>query len=206
MEYPLAIACGSNSPVASVKSAACRSVSFMIGPIAQSEASRSQHYAGPLRASSMSSNGTTPVLVTWTFSWPFARDQHNVSCFGFVDRPIDSAAAIRLQGVTRAATLQAGEHIIHDVQRILVSRIVAGKHHEVAATSRRFAHQRTLAAITVATAPENRDHPPGTPALDEKIPGHRGQVAQRVVGMRIVHDDGKRLAKVHTLEAPRRRE
>ena len=43
-------------------------------------------------------------------------------------------------------------------QRIFAARIIGGQHHEIAASSRSLAHQRTLGAIAIAAAAENRDH------------------------------------------------
>ena len=42
---------------------------------------------------------------------------------------------------------------------------------------------------------------PRSSALRQKVPGHRGQIAQGVVGVRVVHDHGEGLPHVDALEA-----
>ena len=75
----------------------------------------------------------------------------------FANRQRDRLAPVGFQRIARAAALQAGQRVVHDVEGILAARIVAGQDHEIAAVHRRLAHQRTLAAIAVAAAAEDRD-------------------------------------------------
>ena len=73
----------------------------------------------------------------------------------------------------------------------------SSEHDDVAHAARGLAHQRTLAAIAVAAAAEQRDDAAGGMQL-----ARRGQqVAQRVVGVRVIHDHQERLAQVDALEA-----
>ena len=70
---------------------------------------------------------------------------------------------------------------------------------EIAAAPGGFAHQRTLGTIAIAAAAEDGDHLAA--AARNEFAGERGEVAQRVVGVGVVHDHGEGLAGVHALEA-----
>ena len=118
----------------------------------------------------------------------------------FVNGQRNGFSAIGLQHILGAAALQAGQGVVHDVERVFTARIVAGQDHEVAARSGRLAHQRPLAAVAVAAASENRDDPACASPLRQKVARQRGQVAQRVVGVGVVHDDGEGLAHIDSLE------
>jgi len=88
--------------------------------------------------------------------------------------------------IARAAALQAGQGVVHDVEGILTAWIVAGQDDEVAACARGLAHQRTLAAIAIATAAEDGDDTSCTSALSQKVFGRGGEISQCVVAVRVV--------------------
>ena len=108
-----------------------------------------------------------------------------------------AACAIGLDDVRHVDAADAHQGVVHDGQRIFGARIVAGQHHEVAGLGGRLSHQRTLGAVAIAAAAEKRDD-----ALGVEAARHRDDVAQRVVGVRVVHHDDERLAFIHALEAP----
>ena len=88
-------------------------------------------------------------------------------------------------------------------QRIFAARIVGGQHDEIAAASGRLAHQRTLGAVAIAAATEHCDDSGGRSAARDELAGQGGEIAQRIVGMSIVHDHGERLAAIDALEIVR---
>ena len=116
------------------------------------------------------------------------------------------AMAARRSGSTvyfAPARCKPDHGIIDDGQRIFTARIVGSQHHEIAAPARGFAHQRTLGAIAVAAASENRNYSALASGLLHKFARQRGQVAQRIVGVGIVHNHGERLTAIHALKSPR---
>ena len=113
-----------------------------------------------------------------------------------LDARCDGGGAVRFDHVRRIGAAQAHQRVVHDGERILRARIVAGEHHEVAQLAGGLPHQRALGAVAVAAAAEQRDH-----ALGAEAARHRDDVAQRVVGVGVVHHDDERLAFVHPLEA-----
>ena len=70
---------------------------------------------------------------------------------------------------------------------------------KVAALAGGLAHLGALGAVAVAAAAEERDD--ARAGIRRHLAGERGQVAQRVVGVRVVHDDGEGLAGIDGLEA-----
>ncbi len=140
--------------------------------------------------------GDLYLLVT------FSGDQYDVVRLCFRNRQSDGLTAIRLHGIADATPLQAWQSVIHDVEGVLAARVIAGEHHKIAAPSRRFAHQRAFAAVTVPAASEDRDHASAASALCQKISRHSGEVAQRIVSVRIVHDDREGLPGIHTFKTP----
>ncbi len=105
----------------------------------------------------------------------------------------------RLDGVAHAAGLEPGLDFGEDRARIFGARIVAGGDDEVASLARGVAHLGALGAVAIAAAAEERD---------DAAAGFRGQlaresdeVAQRVVGVRVVDDHGKGLARIDGLKA-----
>ena len=129
-----------------------------------------------------------------------ARDQDDVTRLGFVNGQLDRFAAVRLECVADASALQSRQGVVHDGDGIFTARIVAGKHDEIAAVARGFAHQGALGAVAVATATEYGDDATRTAALVQKIVRDCRQVTDGVVGVRIVDDHGKGLTEVEPLE------
>ena len=77
--------------------------------------------------------------------------------------------------------------------------IVAGGHNKIAAFARGLAHLGALGAVAIAAAAEKRDH--ARAGSRGHLAGERGEVAQRVVGVRVVDDHRERLARIDGLEA-----
>ena len=95
--------------------------------------------------------------------------------------------------------MHADDRVVNDQQRIFAARIVRSQHDDVARASGRLSHQRTLGAVPVAAATEQRDD------AARGIEFLRGgqQVAQRIIGVRVIHNHQKRLAQIDALEAAR---
>ena len=77
--------------------------------------------------------------------------------------------------------------------------IVAGGDDEIAALAGGLAHLWPLGAVAIAAAAEERDHARACGC--GHLARQRGQIAQGVVGVRVVDDDGERLAGIDGLEA-----
>ena len=100
-----------------------------------------------------------------------------------------------------SAGLQAGLNFGENRQRIFGARIVAGGDDEIASLARGLAHLGPLGAVAIAAAAEQRDHAPA--GLRGHLPRQGSQIAQRIVGVRVVHDHGERLARIDRLKAAR---
>ena len=82
---------------------------------------------------------------------------------------------------------------------IFGARIVAGGDDEIAAFARCLTHFGALGAVAIAAAAEERDDARAGSSGD--LAGERSQIAERVVGMRVVDDHGEWLARIDGLEA-----
>src|ERR1700722_10472827 len=132
-----------------------------------------------------------------------ARKQDHISGTRFCERERNRFAAIDFYRVFDSALLQAHQSIINDRSRILAARIVGSEYHKIAAASGCLAHKRTLDAIAIASTAEHRqDSPGGSPARNE-FTSQRCQIAQSVVGVSVVDDDGKRLAAIDAFKSSR---
>ena len=97
----------------------------------------------------------------------------------------------------RLAGRDAALDLVDDRRRVLAARVVRGDDHDVAQPRRHHAHQRPLGAIAIAAAAEDGDEPPAG-----ERPRRLEQVAQRVVGVGVVDDDGHVVVRRrHHLEA-----
>src|SRR5271157_321842 len=132
-----------------------------------------------------------------------ARNQYDVSCLGFMNRQFDGAATVGLQRIADASALQPGQRVVHDGDRVLAARIVAGEHDEIAAATGSFAHERPLGAIAVATATEHGNDSTRPAALMQEVMRHRCEVANGVVRVSVVNDYGERLTEIEPLKTPR---
>ena len=112
--------------------------------------------------------------------------------FAIGGAPIDNRQH-PLRGVTPRVGRDAALNFLDDPHRILAARIVRGDHDEVAQPSGYGAHQRTLRAIAIAAAAEHRDQRP----LRQRPRGLE-QIPQRIVGVRVVDDDGDFVLGVET--------
>ena len=109
-----------------------------------------------------------------------------------LERETNGRGAIGLDGVADAGGFERGFNLGKDGARIFGARIVAGGNHEVASLARGVAHLGALGAVAIAAAAEERDD--AAAGLRRQLAGQGDQVAQRVVGVRVVHNDGEGLA------------
>ena len=112
-----------------------------------------------------------------------------------------ACGAIRFDHVAHARRLEGGLNLGQDRARIFGARVVAGGDDEVASLPGRGAHLGALGAVAIAPAAEE-----GEDAAAGCAPSSAGQgpdeIAQGVVGVRVVHDDRERLARIDGLKAP----
>jgi hypothetical protein len=90
---------------------------------------------------------------------PFSGQNYNVPS-GRASLMARSMAVARSGSTSRGTSVHAAnpdQRIVHDGQRIFRARVVAGQHDEIAILRRRLPHQRTLGAVAVAAASEQRD-------------------------------------------------
>src|ERR1035441_10375739 len=127
-----------------------------------------------------------------------AGEDDDIAFARFLQGSADGRLAIRLDDVGHVEAADADQGVVHDGQGIFGSRCVAGEDDEVAALRGCLSHEGTLGAVAVAAAAEERND-----ALWVEPAGHRDDVAQRVVGVRVVHHHDEGLAFIDTLKAPR---
>ena len=130
---------------------------------------------------------------------PLARNQHQITTSSFGDGLMNRLRAIGNLPVRLACFANSLFSIAQDLLRILRARIIGSKDHDVAQTSRRLTHGRTLRAVAIAA----------TTKYSDDLPFHdfaRGAqyIQQRVIAMRIVNDNLKIPVMVHALETSRR--
>ena len=133
---------------------------------------------------------------TWYVSCPLPGQNHDVAFAGLFERPLDGSSAIRFDHVRHIHPPDSHQGVVHDRQRIFRSRIVAGEDYEIAGFRGGLSHQRALGAIAIAAASEERDD-----ALGIEPARHRDGIAQRIVGVSIIHRHYERLALIHALES-----
>src|ERR1035441_7459815 len=112
-------------------------------------------------------------------------------------KSLASAAAWPMRGRLERARAPQPQRVVHDGQRIFGARVVAGEDDEVAGFGGCLAHEGTLGAVAVAAAAEEGDD-----ALWVEPASHGNDVAQRVVGVRVIHHDDEGLAFIDALETP----
>ena len=128
---------------------------------------------------------------------PFARKQHDVAGTRLIQRHFDGLLPVQLHEQLRLGALHAHNHVIDDQQRVFAPRIVRRQHDDFARAARRLSHQRTLGAVAIPAAAEQSDDA----AIGIEFPRSGQQVAQRVIGVRVIHDHEERLSHFDTLEA-----
>jgi hypothetical protein len=135
-----------------------------------------------------------------------AGQQHDVSRGACWQSKRDGLAAVGLHAtnILRRTSVTQPRRIVHDGQRIFRARVVGGEHTKSLPFAGGLAHQRALGAIAIASAAEQRDDfaPPAAGAARNKIASQRGEVAERIVGVRVVHNHRERLAAIDALKAP----
>ena len=145
--------------------------------------------------------GNSAFAAHLDFFVALSSNEDDVSGLSFADGQSDGGVAIGLHGVLRAGALQANHRVIDDSQRVFTARVVGGEDHKIAASSCGFAHQGTLSPVTIAAAAEERDNAAFLSGLRDELSRERGEISQGVVGVRIVHHYGKRLAAINPLKA-----
>src|ERR1044072_150008 len=130
---------------------------------------------------------------------PLARDDDDVARTRLGDGAANGLAAVNNLQVRPTRRAQALLHIAQDGLRVFRAWVVRGRDDDIAQARRGLAHRRALRPVSVAAATEDRDDAP-----TRHITRRAQDVAQRVVRMRVIDDDGKVAPVRHALEATRR--
>ena len=128
-----------------------------------------------------------------------AGDENHVAGLCGLEGKTNCGGAIDFDGVRDAGRLEAGLDLGEDRRGIFRAWIVAGGDDEIAAFARRLTHFGALGTVAIAATAEERDDARAGSGGD--LAGERGQIAERVVGVRVVDDHGEWLAGVDGLEA-----
>ena len=134
------------------------------------------------------------------FLMAFPGEQYDVAGRGVLNDERDGLAAIGLHCIFHTRFLQSNDGIVDDGERIFGARVIGGEHDEIASLAGGLAHQGTLSAIAIATAAEQGNDFSFQAGLRNKVAGQRGEVAERVVGVRVVDDNREGLAAIDALE------
>ena len=129
----------------------------------------------------------------------FAGNQNHIAGLCGFEREMDGSGAIGLDRILDASDFKAGFDFGEDGERIFAAGIVAGGDDEVAALACGFAHLGALGAVAIAAAAEDSDD--ALARLRRHLARKCGQIAQRVVGVRVVDDHGEGLAGIDRLKA-----
>src|SRR5439155_2610227 len=130
-----------------------------------------------------------------------ASDHHYVPRTGFMNRESYGRFAIRLRLIFRSRALQSDHGIVDNCERIFAARVIGGQHHEITAPAGGLAHYWALGAIAIAAAAKHSDHPTFLASTLDKLATESREIAECIIGMRIVHDDRKRLFAIDSLKA-----
>src|SRR5579871_4663845 len=128
-----------------------------------------------------------------------AGDEHDVALLSGVQGMMDRGSAVELDGVARSRGLETGFDLGKNGQRIFAAWIVAGGDDEITSLTRSFSHSRPLGTVAVSAAAEERDNT--TARLLRHLPCKGGEIAQSVVGVRVVHNHREGLPRIDRLEA-----
>src|SRR5439155_10995400 len=126
---------------------------------------------------------------------------HYVPRTGFMNRESYGRFAIRLRLIFRSRALQSDHGIVDNCERIFAARVIGGQHHEITAPAGGLAHYWALGAIAIAAAAKHSDHPTFLASTLDKLATESREIAECIVGMGIIHDDGKRLLAIDSLKA-----
>ena len=150
-------------------------------------------------ATSASSKGMVRSARICSFSWPLPAMR--TTSPGLAASSARRMAAARSGSMVYATPVafRPGSISARMASGIFGAGIVAGGDDEIAAFARGLAHLGALGAVAVAAAAEEGDDARAGCCGD--LAGERGQVAQRVVGVGVVDDDGEGLAGIDGLEA-----
>src|SRR5580700_2031950 len=127
----------------------------------------------------------------------FASQQDDVFRLGIIKREMNCRCTIGLDSVADAAGFKRGFNLIEDRARIFGTGIVAGDDDKFASLARGVAHLGALGPVAVSAAAEERDDT--ATGFCNELTSKCDQVAQSVVGMRVIHDHGKGLAAINGL-------
>ena len=131
----------------------------------------------------------------------FAGQQDDVSGTRFADGERDGFAPVGFDSILGASFLQADQGIVNDGAGIFTPRIIRGEHDEITATPGGLAHQGTLGAIAIAAATEQRNDSRSGAGARNKFTSERGQIAECIVGVGVIHDYSEGLATVDALKS-----
>src|SRR5207248_11758247 len=92
------------------------------------------------------------------------------------------------------AGVQARQRLRDDLHWIFAARIVRGEDDIITTRAGGRAHQRTLALIAIATATEESNHAAWLLLRRDEFSSDGGEIAERIVGVGIVHDHSEGLA------------
>src|SRR5438270_1588453 len=158
-----------------------------------------QRFAGDFDIIKMEASGASGL----SFFVSFAGDQHNVTGLGLADCQVDGLAAVGLDLIWSFAGVQNRQRLRDDFHGILAARIIRGQNHVVATRAGDRAHQWTLTLVAIAATSEEGDDPAGMLLRGDKFPRDGGEIAKSIIGVGVVHDYGKGLARIYALEASR---
>src|SRR5271154_3762517 len=109
----------------------------------------------------------------------------------------DGGGAVGFNNVGCVFATKPHKDVIHDLDRVFGSRIVAGQDDQIASLSGGLTHQGTLLAVAVTAAAKH-----GNDSLGLQTASYGDSVSQRVLGVGVVHDHSERLSGIHALEPP----
>src|SRR5258708_37907494 len=105
-----------------------------------------------------------------------------------------------LYAVVDVSLLHGDDGVVDDREWSFTAGIGRSQHDEIAAAASGFAHQGALGTITIAAAAEDRNHFCGVGAAGNEFAGQSGEVAECVVGVGVVDDEGGGRAAIDALE------
>ncbi len=128
-----------------------------------------------------------------------ARDHHHDPLAAHLEGAGDRVPAVRdHERVGGPRRRDAAADLLEDRLGRLAAGVVRGEDDDVGEPRRHRAHERPLGAVAVPPAAEDGDHAAGL-----ELAHGLEQVLERVVGVRVVHEDGEVLAGVHALHPAR---
>ena len=152
-------------------------------------ANRGEGFAGHFD----SSKGMTSFRWHLRFFVALAGEENDVAGPGLADGERDGFAAVGFGHIFCTGLLKADQCVVHDGEWIFGAGIVRGENNEITSLARGFAHNGRLARSRSPPQPKRVMTFPFESGFRDEIAGQRGEIAERVISVRVVHDDGKRL-------------